>query len=240
MKIVTDLGETTLPEPEAEELATAPNDNAEVKEQPVIKNDGERKVEESGPRPEDIQTVEEPRPAQSEDASEEERNTTTKVRKPMSIPSNVNVVITKDNLVDYVGPPIYQRDRIYTQITPAGVSTGLGYLGNGSGSCLPIEVTVMPGSGITLTGKLGEVIKESATIAMSFLRAHAFTLGLVQKETDDLLKDKAIHLHMPEGGIGKEGPSAGTAILTALVSLFLKKGISSELGMFTSTSGSVG
>lgn len=116
-------------------------------------------------------------------------------------------------------------------MTPAGVSTGLGYLGNGSGSCLPIEVSVMPGSGITLTGKLGEVIRESAQIALSFIRTHAFTLGLVQKDTDDILKDKAIHLHMPEGGIGKEGPSAGTAILTALVSLFLKKGISSELAM---------
>lgn len=90
----------------------------------------------------------------------------------------------------------------------------------------------MPGSGaITLTGKLGEVIKESAQIAVSFLRTHAYALGLVNSETDDVLDKKAVHLHMPEGSIGKEGPSAGTAILTALVSLFRKRGISSELGV---------
>jgi hypothetical protein len=91
----------------------------------------------------------------------------------------------------------------------------------------------MPGSGITLTGKLGEVIKESATIALAFLRSHAFELGLTDDVDKDLLEKRAIHLHMPEGSIGKEGPSAGIAILTAFVSLFSKKGISSELGGFT-------
>ena len=88
----------------------------------------------------------------------------------------------------------------------------------------------MPGSGISLTGKLGDVIKESATIALAFLRAHAFELGLTQSPDTDLLDKRAIHLHMPEGAIGKEGPSAGTAILTAFVSLFSKTGVSSELG----------
>lgn len=96
---------------------------------------------------------------------------------------------------------------------------------------IQIYVQVMPGQGgIVLTGKLGEVIKESAQIAVSFIRTHAFALGLVEKETDDILANRSVHLHMPEGSIGKEGPSAGTAILTALVSLFKKKGISSELG----------
>lgn len=91
----------------------------------------------------------------------------------------------------------------------------------------------MPGQGgITLTGKLGEVIKESAQIAVSFVRTHAYALGLVEKETDDILANKAVHLHLPEGSIGKEGPSAGTALLTALISLFKKEGISSELGWF--------
>jgi Lon-like ATP-dependent protease len=149
----------------------------------------------------------------------------------MKVPSSVHVTVNPENLIDYVGPPIYQKDRIYTHITPAGVSTGLGYLGNGSGSCLPIEATVMPGSGgIMLTGKLGEVIKESAQIAISFLRTHAYALGLTSNPGDDILDKKAVHLHMPEGSVGKEGPSAGTAILTALVSLFKGSGISSELG----------
>lgn len=90
----------------------------------------------------------------------------------------------------------------------------------------------MPGSGgILLTGKLGEVIKESAQIALSFLKSNAFSLGLTKEESEDLLNKKSIHLHMPEGSIGKEGPSAGIAILTAFVSLFTKHGISADLAM---------
>jgi Lon-like ATP-dependent protease len=180
-----------------------------------------------------------------------ERMTTTTVRKGMKVPDNVNVVIDSKNLIDYVGPPVYQRERIYTKKSPPGVSTGLGYLGNGSGSVsfddrylhtatnlllvylqvMPIEVTVMPGSGIQLTGKLGEVIKESAQIAISFMKAHAHTLQLTSDPMQDLLEKKAVHLHMPEGSIGKEGPSAGTAILTALVSLFTKQGIDSSIAL---------
>ncbi|BGP14322.1 hypothetical protein JCM10213_004449 [Rhodosporidiobolus nylandii] len=161
----------------------------------------------------------------------EARETTTSVRQPLEIPSSVHVRITAENLLDYVGPPLYQKDRLYTKVSPVGVSTGLGYLGNGSGAVMPIEVTSMPGSGIQLTGKLGDVIKESAQIALAFLRAHAFELGLTQDADTDLLEKRAIHLHMPEGSIGKEGPSAGIAILTAFVSLFSKQGVSSELAM---------
>lgn len=94
----------------------------------------------------------------------------------------------------------------------------------------------MPGQGIQLTGKLGEVIKESAQIALAFLRAHAYDLGLTSDPDKDLLEKRAIHLHMPEGAIGKEGPSAGIAILTAFVSLFSKRGVSSELGEFPPSS----
>lgn len=88
----------------------------------------------------------------------------------------------------------------------------------------------MPGSGITLTGKLGDVIQESAKIALAFLRSHAFELGLTSDPDVDILEKRAIHLHMPEGAIGKDGPSAGIAILTAFVSLFSKQGVSAELG----------
>jgi len=89
----------------------------------------------------------------------------------------------------------------------------------------------MPGNGsLQLTGKLGEVIRESAQIALSFIKSHAFALGLSQSETQDLLKDKSVHLHMPEGGVGKDGPSAGIALLVAFVSLFTRTGIRSDLG----------
>jgi len=118
------------------------------------------------------------------------------------------------------------------KVSPIGVSSGLGYLGNGSGAVMPIEANVMPGNGnIQLTGKLGEVIRESAQIALSFLRANAHSLGLTEKDDVDILDKKSLHLHMPEGSIGKEGPSAGTAILTALVSLFSKQGVRSDLAM---------
>jgi Lon-like ATP-dependent protease len=146
-------------------------------------------------------------PAVSQEGKEGQgdRTTTTEVRKALQVPSSVHVAIDSKNLVDYVGPPRYQRERIYTKRTPPGVSTGLGYLGDGAGSVMPIEATVMPGSGILLTGKLGEVIKESAQIALSFIKTHAHTLGLTVNATDDILDKRAIHVHMPEGSIGKGG-----------------------------------
>ena len=67
---------------------------------------------------------------------------TTQERAPLKVPESVHVRINPDNLKDYVGPPIYQKDRIYTHAPPAGVSTGLGYLGNGSGAVMPVEATV--------------------------------------------------------------------------------------------------
>lgn len=220
LKIVQDI-----PEPLAEDKAkivppaeapaetskSASSESSEVIEDKVEKQDGET--------------------ATAPESTSDDRKTTTGVRKPLEIPASVSVEITAENLLDYVGPPVYQKDRIYTKTSPVGVSTGLGYLGNGSGAVMPIEVTSMPGSGIQLTGKLGEVIKESAQIALAFLRANAYTLGLTDDKDQDLLDKRAIHLHMPEGSIGKEGPSAGIAILTAFVSLFSKRGISSDLAM---------
>lgn len=67
---------------------------------------------------------------------------TTEPRKPLEVPDTVHVKISTENLKDYVGPPIYHRDRFYTAAPPAGVSTGLGYLGNGSGAVMPVEASV--------------------------------------------------------------------------------------------------
>lgn len=154
--------------------------------------------------------------------------------KPMDLPTNISLRITSTNLKDYVGPPLHQKDRIYQHSPPPGVSNGLGYTGNGAGALMPIEVTVMPGKGAILTtGKLGDVINESIKIAVSYLRTNAFALGITSKETDVILggsADQDIHLHMPEGAIGKDGPSAGTAILTALVSLLTKTKVDPDIG----------
>lgn len=90
----------------------------------------------------------------------------------------------------------------------------------------------MPGKGgLQLTGKLGEVIRESANIGLSWVKSNAYNLGITQAVDDQFLTDRDIHVHMPEGSIGKEGPSAGTAILSAFVSLFTKTRINPDIGM---------
>lgn len=89
----------------------------------------------------------------------------------------------------------------------------------------------MPGKGgLQLTGKLGEVIRESAQIALSWVKAHAYELKITKLPTDQPFLEHDVHLHMPEGSIGKEGPSAGTAILSAFVSLLTKQPISPDIG----------
>lgn len=77
-----------------------------------------------------------------EPKKEERTNVTTEQRIPFDIPASVHVRINSGNLKEYVGPPVYHKDRLYITPPPAGVSTGLGYLGNGSGAVMPVEVTV--------------------------------------------------------------------------------------------------
>ena len=93
----------------------------------------------------------------------------------------------------------------------------------------------MPGKGgLQLTGKLGEVIRESAQIGLSWVKSHAYDLGITPSAGDQFLTDLDIHVHMPEGSIGKEGPSAGTAIVSAFVSLFTKTRVNPDIGMYFS------
>lgn len=74
--------------------------------------------------------------------SSERNHVTTQERQPLKVPEHIHVRITPDNLKDYVGPPVYHKDRMYVTSPPPGVSTGLGYLGNGSGAVMPVEATV--------------------------------------------------------------------------------------------------
>lgn len=91
----------------------------------------------------------------------------------------------------------------------------------------------MPGKGgLQLTGKLGEVIRESAQIALSWVKSHAYELGITTAPTDQFMTEIDVHVHMPEGSIGKEGPSAGTALLTAFVSLFTKTKVNPDIGKY--------
>lgn len=188
-------------------------------------------------------------PSQLQRKKEERLNVTTEQRKPLDVPTSVHVRINSANLKEYVGPAVYHKDRMYVSPPPPGVSTGLGYLGNGSGAVMPVEATVshcidnqvtytisiqsMPGKGnLQLTGKLGEVIRESAQIGLSWVKSHAYELGITKDPAEQWLNERDMHVHMPEGSIGKEGPSAGTAILSAFVSLLTKTKIDPDIGVY--------
>ncbi|OSX57702.1 hypothetical protein POSPLADRAFT_1067762 [Postia placenta MAD-698-R-SB12] len=216
LKLIQDLGEDAFPE-------VAVSQQAKDEDKTVEKQDAPQST------PSAPETAV-PKQEQAEEPSE--RKVTTEQRKPLKVPDTVHVRITPENLKEYVGPPVYYKDRMYVKTPPPGVSTGLGYLGNGSGAVMPIEATTMPGKGgLQLTGKLGEVIRESAQIGMSWVKSHAYDLGITSTPDEQFLVDRDIHLHMPEGSIGKEGPSAGTAILTALVSLFTKTRVNPDIAM---------
>ncbi|KAG1725484.1 Lon protease C-terminal proteolytic domain-containing protein [Suillus paluster] len=223
LKLILDLGETVFPEPVLVASTSAPASSTS-----------------SDPQAKTIESQEPPANESNEVTSEESQSkesgdrkaVTTQERQPLKIPDDIHVRITPDNLKDYVGPPVYHKDRMYVSPPPPGVSTGLGYLGNGSGAVMPVEATSMPGKGgLQLTGKLGEVIRESAQIGLSWVKAHAYELGITKTPDEQFLTDRDIHVHMPEGSIGKEGPSAGTAILSAFVSLFTKTKIHPDIAM---------
>lgn len=131
------------------------------------------------------------------------------------------IVIDEEKLVDILGPPTFDRDDDPTKrLNSPGVVMGLAASDLG-GSVLFIEATKMPGSGkIRLTGKLGDVIQESAHIALTWIRSHSYQAGLLKDAVQkDVLDNTDIHIHFPEGAVGKDGPSAGVALITVLVSL---------------------
>ena len=112
------------------------------------------------------------------------------------------------------------------RVATPGVATGLAWTPTG-GELLFIEATAMKGQkGLTLTGQLGDVMKESATAALSFIRANADELGI----DEDFFDNHDIHIHVPAGAIPKDGPSAGVTMLTALTSLLTGKTIRKDLG----------
>jgi lon protease len=122
--------------------------------------------------------------------------------------------ITPELIHEYLGKTIYSRDRYQGNEYP-GVVIGLAWTSVG-GEILFIESSLQPGQNgkLILTGSLGDVMKESATIALSYIRAHAEQLGIDLEQ----LKDREIHIHVPEGAIPKDGPSAGTTRVPPLVS----------------------
>jgi ATP-dependent Lon protease len=137
------------------------------------------------------------------------------------------VVIDADDIVDYLGKPKVWKDEASDRTDVPGVATGLAVTGTG-GDVLFIEASVMEGErGLTLTGQLGDVMKESAQIALSYVQAHAEELGIDPRR----LETGRFHIHVPAGAIPKDGPSAGVAMLTALVSLLTDRRVKDTVGM---------
>lgn len=134
--------------------------------------------------------------------------------------------LTQDDLEDLLGAPRFhfQTAALEPEI---GAATGLAYTEVG-GDVLTIEVTPLPGKGqLTLTGKLGDVMKESAYAGRTFVRAHTRELGI----PDDFYEKVDLHIHVPEGAIPKDGPSAGITMVTAMASALAKRAVRSDLAM---------
>jgi ATP-dependent Lon protease len=113
-----------------------------------------------------------------------------------------------------------------------GIVTGLVVAGGSTGEIMFIECTEMPGSGhLQLTGQLGEIMKESASIAMSWVKSNAFALGLTESASSTLVKDRDIHIHFPVGAIPKDGPSAGIGLAVGLVSLLSHRAVDPKIAM---------
>lgn len=134
--------------------------------------------------------------------------------------------VTKENLSAYLGPPKYLRE-LLPETDQVGIANGLAYTSVG-GELLFVEVNVMPGSGkVELTGSLGDVMKESARAAMSYIRTRADALHI----DPNFYNTKDIHIHVPEGAIPKDGPSAGVTIACALISELTGRPFRRDLAM---------
>ena len=163
------------------------------------------------------------------------------------------LIIDQTNLRNYLGRPRFMAE-VHERTSIPGVATGLavtglggdvlfieataapvtttGSLGPGSSDALTPAGTLVPGQsggrgGLTLTGQLGDVMKESAQIALSYVRSHAAELGIA----DTSIFDRHIHIHVPAGAVPKDGPSAGVTMVTALTSMALGRPVRSEVGM---------
>ncbi|GAB5588921.1 ATP-dependent Lon protease pim1 [Umbelopsis nana] len=165
------------------------------------------------------------------ESHEEGEEITTKERHPIKIPDSVHVDITSESLKDYVGPPVFHSDRLYDR-TPPGVVMGLAWTSLG-GSSLYIESVLesplTPKSVPTLskTGQLGDVMKESTTIAYTFAKSL-----LANRFPKNAFFEKAqVHLHCPAGAVPKDGPSAGVTMATSLISLALNRPINPNIAM---------
>ncbi|PVH94532.1 ATP-dependent protease La [Periconia macrospinosa] len=203
LKIVTDLGEDVLPEAEA------------------LTDEGKAAQEEAEKDTTDVK----------ETSENIENETTEKPRVALRVPDSVHVSIGKDNLKDYVGPPVFTSDRLY-EVTPPGVVMGLAWTSMG-GAALYVEsvlekaLSASSSPGLERTGSLKSVMKESTVVAYSFAK------GLLAREypKNKFFEHARIHLHCPEGATPKDGPSAGITMATSMLSLALDTQVQEGVAM---------
>jgi len=140
--------------------------------------------------------------------------------------STDKVTVDAGDVKEYIGSPRFHPEEARNEL-PAGVATGMAWTEMG-GEVLFIEATLLPGGGgLTLTGQLGDVMKESAQAARSYLWSHAAEFGI----DPDLIKQNGVHLHVPAGAIPKDGPSAGVTMASALASLYTGRKVRSDTSM---------
>ena len=136
------------------------------------------------------------------------------------------VRVTEKNVEGYLGAPRFLPDKAM-EVGQVGVATGLAWTANG-GALLPVEVVTMPGKGgLMVTGQLGDVMQESARAALSYIRSRADELDL----PEDFPSEMDIHIHLPEGAIPKDGPSAGITMALAIISALTRRPVRSDLAM---------
>jgi ATP-dependent Lon protease len=146
--------------------------------------------------------------------------------KNIAMEEKYNIKISNEDVIEILGSPRLERDK-YENNNVAGVVTGLAWTRVG-GDILFIESILSKGKGtLTITGNLGKVMKESATIAMEYIKANADEFGL----NPEVFDKYNVHIHVPEGATPKDGPSAGVTMLTSLVSLFTQRKVKKSLAM---------
>ncbi len=146
--------------------------------------------------------------------------------KCIAMEEEYNHKLTEADIIEILGAPKMERDK-YENNEVAGVVTGLAWTSVG-GDILFIESLLSKGKGhMTMTGNLGNVMKESATIALEYIKAHAEELGI----SPEVISNYNVHIHVPEGATPKDGPSAGVAMLTSLTSSFTQRRVKKHLAM---------
>lgn len=148
------------------------------------------------------------------------------VAKQLAFEETVEKKISVERIHKILGPPRFLKDR-YLDNNFAGVVTGLAWTATG-GEILFVETSLSKGEGkLTLTGNLGDVMKESAVIALEFLKSHSTTLEL----QSNIFSNWNVHIHVPEGAIPKDGPSAGVTMITSIASAFTQQKVKKHMAM---------